>query len=189
MHTKTSSTLLDGLTDAANRDIWQEFDGRYRPLILRVARRLGLDEEDAEDAAQETLTAFLKAYRNKKYERSKGRLRDWIQGIAFHKIRDIQRKLYKKETLHPDPDQGEDLQVKECWDIECKRAVLRQCLEEVRLEVAPKTFKAFELFALKQWPATKVAEHLNVSEDTVYQSKSRILARVKKLLPKMREIW
>jgi len=55
--------------------------------------------------------------------------------------------------------------------------------------VEPRTFEAFRLFVLEEWPAKRVASHLQVSEDVVYQSKSRILSRVRELLPQMAAIW
>lgn len=196
MLTRTSSTLLEGLKDSGDKAAWMEFDRRYRPLVLAVARRLGLQEADAEDAAQETMTAFVQAYQSKRYEKEKGRLRDWLRGMAVHKIRDIYRKRRKQAKCISDQgeesfllSQVEDRKVEDLWEDEWKKAVLRQCLEEVRREVSPKTFEAFRLFALEQRPAKKVADLLEVSEDVVYQSKSRILARVRKMLPTMKEIW
>jgi len=50
MQTRTSSTLLEGLKDPADRTSWIEFDRRYRPLVFLVARRMGLQAVDAEDA-------------------------------------------------------------------------------------------------------------------------------------------
>lgn len=58
----TSTSLLAGLMNPDNRTIWRQFVERYRPVILRYARRLGLADEDAQDTAQETLLAFAAAY-------------------------------------------------------------------------------------------------------------------------------
>ncbi|MCJ7543287.1 MAG: hypothetical protein MUP47_01770 [Phycisphaerae bacterium] len=49
MITRTSTELLEGIKDPSNRAAWSELDRRYRPLILAVARRLGLGHDDAED--------------------------------------------------------------------------------------------------------------------------------------------
>lgn len=194
LQTRTSSTLLKGLNNPGNRSAWQEFDRRYRPLILEVARRLGLQIVDAEDAAQETMAAFLQAYRRKRFDPERGRLRDWLRGIAVHKIRDLQRKVGRKEKPLPDgaepaSDGREERRVRALWDDACRMAILRQCIEEVRQEVHPRSFEAFHLYTLQQISASKVASRLQVSEEVVYQSKSRILARIRKLLPKMEEIW
>jgi RNA polymerase sigma factor (sigma-70 family) len=194
--TRTSTILLEGLKNPGDRSCWQDFDSRYRPLVIALARRLGLQDCDAEDIAQETMAAFLRAYRQGQYDRERGRLRDWLRGIASHKVRDLQRHwghqekpLTEKTDATSLLDQIEDKNVETVWDEEWDRAVLRQCLEEVRQEVEPRMFEAFELFALRDWPAKQVAAHLQVSEDTVYQSKSRILARVRDLLPLLERTW
>lgn len=180
----------------ASQSSWHAFDARYRPLILAVGRKLGLQDADAEDAAQETLAAFVEAYRQGRYQREKGGLRDWLRGIARNKIRDVYRRRSHQEKLVADRtgvtsfwDQIEDKHVKPIWEEEWRRAVLRQCLLEVRHRVSPRTFEAFELFALERQPAAQVAVHLGVSQDVVYQSKSRVLVRIRELLPEMEEVW
>lgn len=196
MITRTSTELLDGLMDSSDESIWREFDHRYRPLILSVARRLGLSQMDADDIAQDTITAFLQGYRQSRYDRNKGRLRDWLCGIAANKIRQLYRRKKQQEKMITDNtlgagfwDRMEDSHLKDFWDEEWEKGILRCALETVRREVNPQNYEAFELFALQQWPAKRVAAHLQVSEDTVYQSKSRILKRIRELLPQIKEIW
>ena len=56
--TTTNTTLLEGLFDPRNVQAWQIFDSRYRPLVIGYAKRRGLQDADAEDLAQVTLTEF-----------------------------------------------------------------------------------------------------------------------------------
>ena len=193
----TSTYLLEGLKDPANQTVWQQYVDRYRPLILRYARRLGLDEVDGEDAAQQALLAFCEAYRQGRYERGKGRLRDWLFGIARNQIRNYQRRQHGREVQVATPPEQTDFFVhqadekewEDIWEQEWRDAVLRQCLEEARREVGEKTFAAFELFASQGWPARKVAEHLGLTANAVFIAKHRILRRVRELLPTMEEVW
>jgi len=93
LSTLTSTFLLEGLKEPENRTIWRSFDERYRPLINSYARRaFGLRIDEAEDSAQLTLTAFADAYRQGKYDRSKGRLSSWLLGIATRQIRNQLRR-------------------------------------------------------------------------------------------------
>lgn len=71
----TNTALLEGLRETGNDAIWKVFCTRYRPVVIAVARRLGLNADEAEDATQEALLAFATAYRQGKYDRDKGRLR------------------------------------------------------------------------------------------------------------------
>ena len=148
MQTQTNTTLLLGLKDLRDETAWRQFDHRYRPLILTVARRLGLQDSDAEDAAQETIAAFIDAYRQGKYHKDKGKLRLWLYGIARHKIRDIIRKRSRVEKPITDKtdatrffDQVEDTHIESAWEEEWEKAVLRQALEEVRQQINPQMYE------------------------------------------------
>ncbi len=192
----TSKTLLDGLKRSSDDVCWERFNGRYGPLVLAVALRMGLSLADAQDAVQETMGAFLENYREGKYDPDKGRLRDWLCGITAHKVRDIQRRNYRQEKNIVDQtdatgfmNQIEDHKIEEAFDCESQKAIMRQCLEEVKQQVTTQTFESFELYALQQWPVKKVAGHLQISEDVVYQNKRRVLKRVREMLPKIREVW
>jgi RNA polymerase sigma-70 factor, ECF subfamily len=90
--TVTTSTLLRGLLASRDDRAWCEVDERYRPIVLRLAERCGLDADDAADVAQETLTQFFEDYRAGKYDRQRGRLRAWLTGIARHRIADARRR-------------------------------------------------------------------------------------------------
>ena len=78
----TTTTLLEGLGDPDNSAAWNRFVGRFRPIIVACACRFGVRQDEAEDIAQETLSAFLNAYLAGKYDPEKGRLRSWVFGIA-----------------------------------------------------------------------------------------------------------
>jgi len=194
--TVTSTALLQGLEQADNRTVWGQFVGRYRPVILKWAYQLGLPDDQAEDATQETLSAFAKAYLDGRYERGKGGLRSWLFGIARNCIRNARRRRPPDVQIVDPPDEtgffdkrpGED-HWEEVWEKEWRQAVLGQCLEEIRQTLAPKTVEAFELFAWKGWTAQRVAEHLEMSENAVYLAKFKILKRIQELLPGMTEIW
>ena len=82
----TSTNLLIGLGDLSNDKVWSTFCSRYQAVIMSFARRAGLSEQDAQDAAQDTLLAFADSYRRGKYNRDKGHLRTWLFSIAMHKI-------------------------------------------------------------------------------------------------------
>ena len=192
----TSTILLQGIRDPANGPAWEQFDSRYRTVLLTTGRRLGLNPQDAEDAAQETLASFAESYRRQRFDRGKGRLRNWLLGIAHHKIHDVYRRRARRELLEADRpattgflDKITDERIDTIYETEWQRALLRACLQEVRHQVEPKTFEAFELVALNQWSAADVAAHLGSSRDSVYQSKSRVLARVSRLREELEEDW
>lgn len=194
--TATSTYLLDGLKSPDNHTIWRQYVDRYRPILVGYARRLGLGD-DAEDVAQQVLASFSTAYRRGKYDRDKGRLRDWLFGIARNELRNWRRRHSRREVqVGGDADQtdffaqlrDEDY-LEKTWELEWRQAVVRQCLEEVRLEVDAKTLEAFELFASQGLPARSVAERLGITSNAVFIAKHRVLKRIRELLPEMETVW
>lgn len=192
----TSTTLLQGLRCSENRSVWQSFADRYYPLIWRFARRLGLSPADAEDAAQETLLAFTRAYQAGDYDRDKGRLHDWLFGIARRQVSSVRRRLGREVQLPAQTDgtgpieriPDNDTQA-QLWDEEWQKAVLYQCLCEVRSALEPRTVEAFELFAWKGLPAAEVGAQLGMSPNAVFLAKHKVLKRIRELVPLMTDTW
>ena len=96
---KTTTAMLQALHDPHDVATWQEFDTRYRPVLIGFARNFGLDDADAADVAQDTLTRFLEQYRDGRYERERGRLGAWLVGIARYRILDLRRKHGRRCAL------------------------------------------------------------------------------------------
>lgn len=196
MITATNTILLTGLRDKDNADVWDQFSRRYQPLLVAFGRRLGLREQDAQDAAQETLMAFCEAYQAGKYDRDKGRLRTWLLGIATKKIRYMQRKAGRERALGQGDDQTglidgipDDHTISELWEAQWQDAILKACLEQVRHQVEPQTMRAFELFALHEWPADKVAEQLRMSRNAVFKAKRRVVSRLREAFDYLQHNW
>jgi RNA polymerase sigma-70 factor (ECF subfamily) len=189
--TATSTGLLDGLRDPANRAVWSAYVARYRPILLGYGQRLGLSADEAEDAAQQALVEFVRQYQADKYHREEGRLRSWLFGIARNQILNWKRRHRNREQLVTGDSTGTDIftaqpqddVLERVWEEEWHHAVLRECLGMVRSEVEPSTFAAFELFVVQGWRAARVAERLNMTENAVFKAKRRILRRARELLP------
>ena len=197
LRTITNTQLLDDLRNPGNETVWQQFVNRYMPMIVKYAVRAGLRSADAEDAAQQTMIAFCTAYQQGKYDREKGRLRFWLYGIARNQIKSVFKRRAKQEvqvaedTAQTDffARQPAEADLERVWEEEWREAVLRQCLEEVHREFDAKSIEAFELFAWKGLPAQEVAERLDMTPNAVFIVKSRILKRIRELVPDMEKIW
>ena len=73
--TRTNTVLLLGLAEPDNQAAWSEFDARYRPVLVAFARRLGMQEAEAQDVAQDTLLRAVQDFRQGKFDAARGRLR------------------------------------------------------------------------------------------------------------------
>lgn len=194
-NTVTSTVLLEGLCSEGDL-AWSRFTARYRPMLIGFASKLGLAPEEAEDAAQETLLAFVKGYRSRSYDRRKGRLRSWLFGIARHKVADIKMRR-RAELILADKSDGSAFlasipapgELHALWEQEWERAVLHACLGEIAEHVDPRTRKAFELSVLEEWAVQRVAEHLGMTPNAVYLARNRVLTRIRALYARMEADW
>lgn len=198
LYTTVSSTILvNHLRDGGNESAWRQFSARYEPMLLAVVRRADLQEPDAADVVQETLVDFLRDFQSGKYDPQKGRIRAWLRGIAVNRVKRVWGRAAKREVQVVDPTGAtgylnripDDKTLTDIFDEEWHRAVMATCMDEVRRQVDDQTFQAFELFAMKDWPAEKVAEHLGVTRNVVYISKNRVLTRMRQAFQDISEDW
>lgn len=179
----TSATLLAKLRTSDDAVAWQEFACRYARLIWWFGKDAGLSSQDAEDLVQEVLTDFARQAATFDYDPAKGRFRGLLRTIAQRRVIDMLRR--KKLPLEGDRtlERLETPQlVQHEWDRLEGTALVLQSLEGVAREVEPVTYQAFQLHVLEEWPVRRVAGFLGISEESVYAAKSRVLARLRRLV-------
>jgi RNA polymerase sigma-70 factor, ECF subfamily len=185
----TSTLLLRLIAQSAGEDAWRRFYARCEPVLLAVIRRAGFSEHDAQDILQEVMAACLESLRDKRYDPAQGRLRAWVRGIATNKIHEARRRRARPEVQIADPSDAtgflagvaDDHSLPDVFEEEWERAVMAECQATARRQVDGPTYRAFELYALEDWPVEKVAEHLKLSTNAVYIAKSRVLTRLRQL--------
>lgn len=185
---ETTTILLEQLQDAQD-EAWQRFTARFRPPMIRFARRCGLSEEQAEDAAQDTLVQFVERYRDGQYERSRGRLGSWLFTLMYNSIRSQRRDDARSPRQAPRvidrttffsalPDEASAARV---WEQDWKHHAISICIDQLRSEVSPSHFQVFELTTFREVPAAEVARQLGLTRDAVYQARYRVLKRLEEL--------
>jgi RNA polymerase sigma-70 factor (ECF subfamily) len=151
---------------------------------------MGLGASDAEDVAQETLIAFAEAFRQGRYDPSKGRLSRFLFGIAYRQSLRYRRagapgagggKLVHAETAFWSDVPDEDTHASGIWDTHWEATVLEECLRQARGEFEQATFRAFEMVVREEQEPAAVAEALGVTIKSVYNAKHRVLKRVREL--------
>ena len=192
LHTKTTTILLRRLHDHADQTVWDEFDARYRPILIGVAIRLGLSPEEASEAAQETLVQFLQDYRGHKYSTEHGRLRSWLIGICRHRVIDVLRRRHRKgrgdSIIANLPDEQA---ISITWDQEQQRQIYDQSLAKLRDggRINEQTIEVFELVALKGVPALSVADTTGLDVSEVYRIKHRVTRRLREIVEEMTQAY
>lgn len=193
MLTRTTTALLEALLDPADDETWRDFDRRYRPILIAFARRLGLPAEDAADAAQDTLARFVRAFRDGKYDRDRGRLRSWIIGIARHCIYDIHqhRATDPKRGMSAISELPDESTLDAMWNEECEQEILRQGISELRQQTRTEegTIRVFEMLAFDGRKPADVAQELSISVNDVYLAKHRCLKRLREIIGQLEQLY
>lgn len=194
--TRTTTLLLDGLRDPANHLAWTQLHERCRPLIVAYARRRGLQDADVDDVVQECLSDFVTAYRNGQYDRTLGRLRQWMSGFVARRV----AKALSRRRRHGGPLEvqdrstvlnqlADDPEHEQVWEEEWQKHVLALCREQIHREFDQRQCLMFEQYALQGRPVEEVAAELGVTPNAIYICKNRILSRLRQLQAELAEIW
>jgi RNA polymerase sigma-70 factor (ECF subfamily) len=190
MLVKTTTLLLEGLANPGNREVWREFDGRYRPVLEAFARRMGLPDGDADEIAQEVLARFVERYRAGEYDRARGRLRSWIFGIARTRVADWKRARARRREQRGTSgvERLEDaVDPEAAFDAEWRSALLRAAIGTLRAgtRTEPQSIRVLEMLILEQRPAPEVARALRMTPNAVYQARHRTLQGLREIVAQL----
>jgi RNA polymerase sigma-70 factor (ECF subfamily) len=206
--TRTSTTLLGRVALTGDEPACAEFVARYEPMVRAIARSRGLTPEECEDVTQEVMMAAISALREHRYDRQVGRFKTWLKGVIYHKVSHARQARARHtpgdvrvspgvpavpvragaplESI-PDPHPTPDEQFEAEFEAQWQKVAFEEALDEVRREVDPLTYQAFDLYARKNRPPREVAKLLGISRNAIYIAKSRILSRLREKLGKPEE--
>lgn len=199
---KTRKSLISRLDNWEDQQSWDQFYKTYWKLIFTVATKAGLRQDEAWDVVQETIFSIAKQSKTNKYDPSKGSFKSWLWQMTQWRLNDQFRKRKKDTALHqprfnPTDPQTDWLEkvpddtmtnFDQIWDNEWQNNLLFSALAVVKEKVAPLQYQIFDYYVLKEWSATKVARHLQVSIAQVYLSKHRVGSLLKKELAKLSKL-
>lgn len=189
----TTTVMLELLKDSTHADVWREFDARFRPLLTAFARRLGLDAVEAEDVAQETLAEFVSAYREGRYDRSRGRLSSWIMSIARHRISNRRRAAGRHAGRRGDSalaDLHNTDRLAAVWEDEQRALIIARAVEILHEgKFAEITLRAFDLVAVRGVPVEAAAGECGMTVDEVYTAKYRVARRLREIVEELMAAW
>jgi len=181
---RTSATLIRRVKDIEDADGWHEFYGRYRQLVMSIARRHGLQEAEAEEVAQEV---FARVARNIGVFEPGGRtgaFRRWLGQLTRWCALDARRKRPPFSALGPEGTAEEESNAADrvaapATDAPDQAAMDRD-FEELLLQrleqlVSPKDFRIYRMITFEGLSPVQVAATLGIRRGTV----DTILCRVR----------
>ena len=191
---ETQSSLLARVRDPHDERSWNEFSRVYQPLVYRLARRVGLQDADAQEVTQEVLVSVAKSIDRWKPTGGVGSFRAWLRRVA----RNAAINFVARQRRHPrgSGDTGLHRQLDELpstaseaevFDQEYRRLVFRHAAEQIRHEFRDKTWQAFWRTCVDGQTVKQTADQLRMTAGAVYVSRSRIIARLKQEVQKYEE--
>ena len=182
----THESLLVRMQDIQDGQAWNQFHQYYRTLILNFARSRGCSGDMSQDVLQESMITLTKVMPNFRYDRVKGKFRTFLLTIVSSRIVDAFRRERKyQEWRTDDNEQTPTLENtaeewvsnwEDDWEHEWQQHLLMHALDRVKKRVKPYIFESFRMYVLEQRPAAEVTASLDVSENTIYQHRRRIVS-------------
>ena len=192
----TRASLLVRLRDGRDNEAWRQFVELYSAVVYGFARKRGLQDADAADVMQDVMRSVAGAVGRLNYDPSRGSFRSWLYTIARNKIFNFLEAgrhrigrgsgdtgVREKLEAHPDPEWG----LAASWEEEYERNLAAVAMRRVQTEVQPATWQAFWQTAVEGRSTREAAEAVGMSAGAVYVARSRVLARLKEEVQRLRE--
>lgn len=191
----TRASLILKIADARNARAWDEFARLYQPVVYRLARRRGFQDADAEELVQEVMLAVSRAVEGWVPDPERGRFRVWLHRIARNLM--INFLTRRKHQVWGTGDSGmrrlleaecePDSAVSQMFEVEYRREMFCCAAEQVHRDVKENTWQAFWLSTVEDLPALEVSQRLGMSIGSVYIARSRVMARLREAVRRMKE--
>lgn len=155
----------------------------YTPLLYHWGQRLGLSSHDLADFVQDLLTLLVVRLPEFTYD-SRQSFRSWLKTLVVNKWRDRMRRRNAPEPasgLDRLPDGTTDPAEVLC-EVEYREYLVGRVLLYVRSEFPPSIWQAFWEVTVEDKPPQQVAGELQLSLNSVYLAKSRVLRRLREEL-------
>lgn len=183
-HPTLSTIWLDNIQQM-DTDSWRRLVNVFGPIVYRWSRKSGVPESDAADVVQEVFASVARGISNFQREKSEGSFRSWLATITRNRVRDFYRRQAKSQNAAGGTEALDLLnQQSEKLDSSVSLAgievsLTHRLLTYVRAEFEQSTWDAFYQTTVDGTPASEVAQSLGISTASVYQSKSRVLRRLR----------
>lgn len=185
----TRKSLLRRARDPRDHRAWEEFFDQYAGPVRGYARKLGLPAADADDVLQETMVELMRILPDFRYDRDRGRFRNFVFTIAHRRAQAAWRRQRTRREIPLDSegareaaaetgpnDPGEE--ALRAWREELLREAMRRLDAEPGRSAA--TREIFRAHVIERRSAAEVARRFGVTPNHVYQIKHRLLNRLRK---------
>ena len=182
----TRLTLLWRIRNLDDATSWAEFAQRYNSFMIARAMARGMDPSTVHDAIQLVLLDVARSIQTFEHSGKTNAFRNWLGNLVGWRSRDLlraQRRFFSTHLLLPTDLadtlllEGSDLTDADeaAVTAEVRRELLTKALRRVRDRMEAKTYRAFELVALKGKAPRDAAQETGMTRSSVYVAKSRAI--------------
>jgi RNA polymerase sigma factor (sigma-70 family) len=198
---RTRASLLSRVKNLEDARSWEEFFRTYERLVHGLARRRGLNQQEAEDVAQEVFNRVARTIHQFQRAPHAGAFRSWLGRLTKWRADDQRRRGREALPLHHSSHDGEpgtstlervpapDTEWQE-FETEARKHLLESLFRQLEQQrVPPKHLQIFQLIVVDGVPATRVAQMFELSTTHVYVIKHRIMQKLRDEVQRLPVQW
>jgi RNA polymerase sigma factor (sigma-70 family) len=180
----TRQTLLFKIRDQYDDSAWDDFVKFYRPYIYRVIQNLNVTACDREDIIQDIMLIAWKKLPEFEYDPAKGRFRSWLCTVAQRtaiQFRDKKnrREFFEDPVFNDELKKGSSCEVEDLSKREWERHIADMAWKNIESKFDANVIETFKRLASGE-KGEEVAKDLELSQNSVYVYKKRVLAALQK---------
>lgn len=189
---ETRLSLIVRLQCEQDELAWREFVSQYEMFLQQIVRRQGVPEALVSDAVQQILMAITKSLESWKDDGKEGSFRRWMHTVARHVVVRFMTRERKQATGAGGSDPLLALQAIESPPDkhllqQYEHELIVWAAEQVRHDFLSTSWTAFWATTIEHRPVDEVARDLQVSPGSIYMSRSRIMASIRKKIQEVME--
>ena len=178
--------------DKSNELAWRDFVCTYEGFLNQLVRRQGVPERHVPDVTQQILLTIAKSIDGWNDDGNAASFRRWLSTVS----RNIVIRFMSRERRQAGGVGGSDLvarleriedKVDEQYVLRYQHELIVWAAEEVRHEFLESSWQAFRATVIEDRPVDHVATELGVTPGSIYMSRSRIMARIRKKVAEVEE--
>lgn len=184
----TRPSLLLRLRDPRDQRAWMEFDTAYSDLVIRYARRRGLQFADAEEIRQSVMLKLARSLQGFEYDSEKGRFRNYLGRCVRNEIATFfsRHKQSPAPVFTIDNAPADADPIDAVWEAEWMQHHYRRAMQTLRATTDAKTLAVFEAL-LEGGEFAELAARFETSEANVRKIKQRIRERMEETIRRQLE--
>lgn len=190
----TRPSLILRVRNPNDADAWNQFVNLYRPVILRLACRKGIQPADAEDLAQQVLMSVAGAIERWQPDAQKARFRTWLQTIVRNAILNALQRRSPDIAVGGDGDTNclEQTPGPQCDDLnslndEYRRELFLRAVQRIHMEFAQETWDSFWKTTVQGVDIDSAASQTGRTRGSIYAARSRVMKRLRETIEELEE--